>query len=252
MLFLYNFTIYFFIFATGIVIGSFLNVCILRLPKHESIATTPSHCFSCNTKIKRYDLIPVLSWLILKGRCRHCGEKISARYPVVELLNGLLWIFAYYILGAQIKTIIVCLMISALIIVAFMDWDTLEINVGVITFIALLAIPSYFFTSDADLVSRLIGAVIISVPFFIIGTITGGIGFGDVLLMGAAGLLLGVPKILVATFIGLILASIVGIIIKVITKNSRFAFGPWLAIAIAFSSLYGDRISKWYLSLIGF
>ena len=239
-----------FIFGLGIIIGSFLNVCISRLPENQSLIFGPSHCMKCNSRIKPYDLIPVFSWFLLKGKCRICQEKISFRYPLVEALNGVLWITSYLRFGWSAKTLLVALLFSALIVIAFMDWDTQEINTGVVIFIGLLSIPSFFLTNDASIFERLIGAAIISIPFFIIGYITNGIGFGDVLLMAAAGLFLGFPNTLVAAFLGMIFASIVGIIIKAVTKNSRFAFGPWLSVGIAFSALYGKEIVNWYLSLL--
>ena len=249
-LFLSYLIIFGLIFGFGIIFGSFLNVCILRLPQNESIISGPSHCMSCKKRIKPYDLVPIFSWLVLKGKCRNCGQKISARYPLIEALNGALWVLSYITFGLTIKFLVVAFLFSSLIIIAFMDWDTQEINTGVIVFIGLLAIPSYIFTNDADLFQRLIGSIIISIPFFIIGYLTGGIGFGDVLLMAAAGLLLGFPNVIVATFLGILIASVVGITIKAITKNSKFAFGPWLSIGIAISVMYGTKIVDWYLSLI--
>ncbi len=247
---LYNIIIYAFIFSFGITIGSFLNVCIYRLPKDESIISKPSHCMNCNNKIKPYDLIPIFSWIILKGKCRYCKQKIPFRYPLVELLNGLMYIISFICFGLTIKAVIMCVLYSLLIVVAFMDWDTMEINVGVIVFIALLSIPSYLLTTDATLIERLIGMIIISIPFLIICLITNGIGLGDVLLMGAAGLVLGYKVTLASAFIGIIIASIAGVTYKIITKSSKFAFGPYLAIAIAISTFYGDSLVNWYLKLL--
>ena len=238
------------VFGFGIIIGSFLNVCIYRLPKEESLVNGASHCMTCGEKIKRYDLIPIFSWLFLKGKCRNCGEKISGRYPLVELLNGVMWILAFVKFDFTIKAVLCSLFFSALIVVAFMDWDTQEINTGVILFIALLSIPAFFFTKDVSLVNRLIGLVVISVPFFIIGVITKGIGLGDTLLMAAAGLFLGVKAVIVGAFIGIMLAGIIGVINKLVTKESKFAFGPWLSAGLAVSTFFGTDIINWYIALI--
>ena len=116
------------VFLFGIAIGSFLNVVILRVPKGESLIKRSSHCMTCGAKIRPIDLIPVFSWLMLRGKCHNCGEKISARYPIVESLNGFLYILSFWVLDINAKAIITCLLMSLLIVVGFMDWDTMEIN----------------------------------------------------------------------------------------------------------------------------
>lgn len=250
------------IFLYGICVGSFLNVVILRLPKNESLIKRGSHCMTCGEKIRRRDLIPVFSWLFLRGKCRNCGTKISAQYPIVETLNALAYIAALLALDVTPHAIIVCVLFSLLIVIGFMDWNTLEMDLRILLLIALLAIPSALLTDCLTIPQRLIGAVCISVPFFLIGEISGmilkkrtgekvrGIELGDTLLMAAAGLVLGPKTILVAAFIGIFLAAICGLIYKRITGESKFAFGPYLAIGIAVSALFGNSIVQWYLSFI--
>ena len=240
--------IFFIIFGFGIITGSFLNVCIYRLPKEESLIKRSSHCMSCGEKIKPYDLIPLFSWIFLKGKCRNCGEKISSRYPIVEAINGIMWLVAFIKFDLSFKSIVVALFFSALIVVGFMDWDTQTINTGVILFIAALSVPSFFLTDMATIKERLIGVLIISIPFLIIGFITNGIGLGDTLLMAASGLLLGYKAVLVGALFGIIIAAIVGGIIKLVTKNSKFAFGPWLSIGLALSVFFGNGLFNWYIS----
>ncbi len=239
-----------FIFLVGICIGSFLNVCIYRLPKGESLTKRASHCMTCGTPIRTIDLIPVFSWLFLRGKCHSCGEKISPRYPIVESLNGLLYVLCYVVFDYSWKAVVMGLFFSALVVVAFMDWDTQEINLGVIIFIALLAIPSFYLTDTATLVERIVGLFAICVPFFIIGAVTKGIGLGDTLLMGAAGLLLGWKLVVVGAVIGIFIALFAGLIIKFVTKSSKFAFGPWLSAGLALSACFGTYIINAYTSLI--
>lgn len=129
------------VFLFGISIGSFLNVVILRIPKGESLIKRSSHCMTCGAKIRVIDLIPVFSWLMLRGKCHSCGEKISPRYPIVESLNGLLYILTFFVLDINVKSIITCLLMSLLVVVAFMDWDTMEINMIIVLIIGLLAVP---------------------------------------------------------------------------------------------------------------
>ncbi len=250
------------VFLFGISIGSFLNVVILRIPKGESLIKRSSHCMTCGAKIRVIDLIPVFSWLMLRGKCHSCGEKISPRYPIVESLNGLLYILTFLVLDINVKSIITCLLMSLLVVVAFMDWDTMEINMIIVLIIGLLAVPLQIFTDEVTLKSRIIGALIISVPFFLIGEISRpfikkkfgedfrAIEQGDSFLMIAAGAVLGTQAVIVSTLIGIFSAAIGGSIIKAIKKDSKFPFGPFLAIGIAAALLWGNNIADWYLSFL--
>ena len=255
-------TFYIAVFIFGICIGSFLNVVILRLPRHESLIKRSSHCMTCGAKIRAIDLIPVFSWLLLRGKCHSCGEKISPRYPIVESLNGFMYLLAFYVLDFNADSIITCVLMSLLIVVAFMDWDTMEIDMIIVGIIFLLFIPSAIFTDRVTLLHRIIGAFIISVPFYVIGEIsrvfirkkTGedyrAIELGDTILMFAAGALLGTKAIIVSALIGIVVAAVAGLINKYVTGSSKFAFGPFLSIGIAFGMLWGDRLADWYLNLL--
>ena len=250
------------IFMFGIAIGSFLNVVILRLPKGESLIKRSSHCMTCGTKIRAIDLIPVFSWLLLRGKCHSCGEKISPRYPIVESLNGILYLLTFYVLDINVKSITTCLLMSLLIVIAFMDWDTKEISMIIVGILFLLSAPLAVFTDDVELKHRIIGALAVSVPFFIIGELSRpiikkkfgedfrAIEQGDTILMFAAGAVLGTQAVIVSTLIGIFAAAIGGTIIKKVTKDSIFPFGPFLAIGIAVGSLWGNDIAQWYLGLL--
>ena len=252
------------VFLFGICIGSFLNVVIIRLPRHESLIKRASHCMACETKIRPIDLIPVFSWIFLGGKCHSCGEKISPRYPIVESLNGIMYVLTFIILDINAKAIITCLLMSLLIVVGFMDWDTQEIDMIVVGLILILAIPAALLTDDVKLVHRITGALVISVPFFIIGEVSRpiirkkfnedfrAIELGDTILMFAAGALLGTQAVIVSALIGIVAAAVGGIIIKSVTKDSKFAFGPYLSIGIAAAMLWGNRIAEWYINLLTF
>jgi len=249
-------------FLFGISIGSFLNVVILRLPRHESLIKRSSHCMTCGAKIRAIDLIPVFSWLMLRGKCHSCGEKISPRYPIVESLNGFLYVLTFFVMDFNAGSIITCVLMSLLIIIGFMDWDTMEIDLIIVGMVFLLAIPSALFTDQSTLLHRIIGAFAISLPFYIIGEIsrvfikkkTGedyrAIELGDTVLMFAAGALLGTKAIIVSALIGIVVAAVAGIINKCVTGNSKFAFGPFLSIGIAICALWGNGIADWYLELL--
>lgn len=253
--------LYLFVFLFGVCIGSFLNVCIYRLPINESLTKKNSHCMSCGTPIRKRDLIPVISWCMLKGKCHACGAKISPRYTVVELLNGIvyLWVYIRFDIDIPISALhaaFVCLMMSALIVVFFMDWDTQLINTYVVIFIAVLAIPDHIFCqleTNIPLSSHIIGFFVASIPLLLVVLISHekAMGLGDVYLMAAGGLFVGWKGALIALLIALVVGSIVGMILKHRNGDSVFAFGPYLSIGIAVAALYTDKIIDWYVNFTG-
>ncbi len=246
------------VFIYGICIGSFLNVVIIRLPRGESLIKRSSHCMTCGAKIRLIDLIPVFSWLFLKGKCHSCGEKISARYPIVESLNGILYVVDLLIFGVNFNCLIMMIFTSLLICVAFIDWDTMEMYIPMLLMIAALAIPAHFATY-IPLKERIIGIFVISVPFLLIGEISGayikkktgekvrGIELGDTILMACAGALLGWKAMIPSAFISIILAAIFGLIIKKVTGSSKFAFGPYLCAGLLLGAMFGEEITMWYI-----
>lgn len=251
------------VFLFGICIGSFLNVVIIRLPRNESLIKSSSHCMTCGTQIRPIDLIPVFSWLFLRGKCHNCGEKISPRYPIVESLNGILYVLTFIVLDINAKAIITCVAMSLLVVIAFMDWDTQEIDMVIVGLLLMLAVPAAIFTDDVPLKHRLIGTLAISVPFFLIGEISRpiirkkfgedfrAIELGDTLLMAAAGALLGTQAVIVSALFGVVSLAVFGSIWKFcLHKESKIAFGPFLSIGIAAAMLWGDKIASWYIGLL--
>ncbi|NSW89312.1 MAG: prepilin peptidase [Firmicutes bacterium] len=111
------------VFIMGLVVGSFLNVCIYRIPRRESVVAGASHCPDCGRKIKWYDMVPVLSYILLKGRCRFCKNRISLRYPVVEFLNGITWLTLHIILGLSVWFVLSCIVVSCMYVIFFMRKD---------------------------------------------------------------------------------------------------------------------------------
>jgi leader peptidase (prepilin peptidase)/N-methyltransferase len=253
---------YLIVFFYGICIGSFLNVVIYRLPRNESLIKRASHCTTCGAKIRIRDIIPIFSWLLLRGKCRNCGEKISPRYPVVEALNGIVYVITFTVMDFNALSVIYCIFFSILIAVGFMDWDTMEMDLRLLLLIALLAVPAWFLSDDVSLASHLIGLVCVSVPFFLIGEISGavikkrtgekvrGIELGDTILMAAGGLLIGWKAVIAAAFCGIVLAAVCGLVNKYRSGESKFAFGPFLAIGLFFGSLFGERMMDWYIQLL--
>lgn len=256
--------IYITIFMFGILIGSFLNVCIYRIPRNETIVSGRSHCMDCNKDLKWYDMVPILSYVLLRGRCRFCKRQLPLQYPIVEGLNGLLYVTVFYIYGwnytpVVLFNIIYCIAISTLIIISLIDHRTYTIPAGLnltllILGIILIGIKYLAFDNSSSLViEHILGFFLVSSLLAIIfyATKGKGIGGGDVKLMASAGLLLGWKSILLAFMLGSILAAFIHLIkMKVKNADRTLAFGPYLSAGITVSMLYGDKIINWYISSI--
>ncbi len=239
------------VFLYGILVGSFLNVCIYRIPKHENIVTTPSHCMSCGYGLKWYDLIPVFSWLCLRGKCRKCKAPISVQYPLIEALNGVLWVITIAMCGLTLEGILYCLLASALLVLSVIDFRTYEIPFGINVFIALLGVVRLV-TDLQNWWLYLLGAVLVSGIFYIAYLATGGrgMGGGDIKLMAAAGLLLGAPKVFLAMLLGCALGVVIhSVRMRVSKADHRLAFGPYLAMGLFLSAVAGEPVITWYLGL---
>lgn len=246
----YAILVYPLVFLYGILVGSFLNVCIYRIPKHESIVTVPSHCMSCGYGLRWYDLVPVFSWLCLRGKCRKCKAPISVQYPLIEASNGIVWLLIIFLRGLNVEGILYCLLASALLVLSIIDWRTYEIPFGINVFIALLGLVRLC-TDLKQWHIYLIGFFLVSGIFLLVLLVTKGrgMGGGDVKLMAVAGLLLGAPKIFLAMLIGCLIAVAVHPVrMKVSGEDHRLAFGPYLAAGILISALAGEPLIAWYLS----
>lgn len=237
----------------GICFGSFTNVLIFRLPRNEEFVKTPSHCLSCGHRLSWYENIPILSFLVQKGRCRSCGVRLSLQYPLVEALTGLMWLLTGLLLwGNWIPMGLYCLLFPLLEAVTVIDWRTFEIPNGLSAAIAVLGLVRLL-TDLGRWPLYLIGALSVSLLFLLLWFLTGGkgLGLGDVKLMAAAGLLLGWPK----TILSMLIGSVAGVIIHLIRMRhgagNKLAFGPYLSAGIWVSALLGDAIIGAYLGLFG-
>ncbi len=256
-----DYIIYGMVFLYGIVIGSFLNVCILRIPDEDSVVTGRSHCMNCNSQLKWYELVPVFSYIFLLGKCRSCKSRISIQYPIIEALNGIFYVLVFYFFGWKgtytiLMNVIYCLVISALIVLSVIDFRTNIIPVGINIFIMIMgmaaALLEYFwFGRSTDIMlNHAIGFFAVSVFLLLIfySTKGRGIGGGDIKLMAGAGLLLGWGLILLAFFIACVLAGVIHPIRMRLNHLSRvLAFGPYLSIGIVISIFFGKQLIDWYL-----
>lgn len=241
------------LFFLGLCVGSFCNVLIYRIPKEEEFVKTPSHCMSCGHELKWYELIPVFSWLLQKGKCRACGVKLSAQYPVVESLNGIMWLLCGILYRGDWLTVgLYCLLYSMLMVLSVIDWRTFTIPNGINLVIFLLGVVRLV-TDLQNWAMYLIGMVSVALVFFLLHLATGGqgLGMGDVKLVAGAGLLLGWPQMLLAVLVGSLSGALIHIARMKRGADRKLAFGPYLAAGIWFSALFGEQIINAYLSLFG-
>ncbi len=242
---------YIVIFLYGIVIGSFLNVCIYRIPKKENIVTTRSHCMNCGYQLKWFDLVPIFSYLVYGGKCRKCKTKLSVQYPLIEALNGVLYLIVLFRYGVSIESLLYCLLFSALIVLSVIDFRTYEIPVGINVFILMLGLVRVV-TDLENWADYAIGFLAVSSVLYVIYRVSGGtaIGGGDVKLMATCGLLLGWQLILFGFMMGCILGSIIHVIrMKVSGEGKVLALGPYLAMGVVIAVLYGNEFITWYLQV---
>ncbi|HWJ97559.1 MAG TPA: prepilin peptidase [Acidimicrobiales bacterium] len=247
----------------GLVIGSFLNVVIVRVPSGESVMSPPSKCPLCEQPIRPRDNIPVVSWLLLKGRCRNCGEPIPAGYPLVEAGNAVLWVLAGVAFGTSWWVIPYALLFSVLLALSVIDLE-LYILPNRITYptilASLVAIPALAFVLSDDPRSVILGALVGGIGFagFLLVMLLGwelilrkeGMGMGDVKLAVILGMWLGLINPLLCLF-ALIASSLIGLVvgigILIVRKESRpFPFGPWLAIGTILVILFSGPILRAY------
>ena len=243
--------IYITIFLFGIVIGSFLNVCIFRIPNHETVVTERSHCMNCGYQLSWYDMVPVFSWLCLGGKCRKCKTPISPQYPIVEAVNGILYMVVFAVNGFSLESILYCLFVSALLVLSVIDWRTYEIPIGINIFILVLGIL-HTALDYSNWLTYVVGIFSVSLFLFLLLWISKGraIGGGDVKLMAVAGLLLGWKLAILAFFIGCIVGSVIHLLrMKLSGADKVLAMGPYLSVGLFIAALWGNAMIGWYLGM---
>ena len=197
-------------------------------------------------------MVPVFSWLVLGGKCRNCKSKISVQYPIIEGVNGILYVMICAVNGLEWSSVIYCFMASALLVLSIIDWRTYEIPFGINVFLFVLGVAMTIL-DRGNLAEHLIGMICVSGLLGILYLLTGGraIGGGDIKLMFACGLILGWKLILLAFFLGCIIGSVVHIIRMSVKKAGRMlAMGPYLSAGILLAALWGNAWINWYLSLL--
>ena len=242
----------------GLIIGSFLNVCIFRIPRNYSIVSPGSSCTACKTPIQPWDNIPVISYLILAGKCRQCGEKISLRYPAVELLNGILYACVYLSYGPGWHLPLLFLFVSAMVVITFIDLE-FQIIPDVITlpFIVLGLVAAQFYVADPftahsvlGFADSIIGCLAGGAVYLLIVILSrGGMGGGDVKMMAMVGAFTGWKGVFLTTLIGSVAGSLIGVGLMVFTgagRKTKVPFGPFLALGALVTIFLGNLIFNWF------
>jgi leader peptidase (prepilin peptidase) / N-methyltransferase len=251
---------YIFAFIFGAVVGSFLNVCIYRLPKKESVVFPPSHCPNCDYKIPFYDNIPILSYIVLAGRCRSCKVRISPQYPLVELVTALLTLFLFIKFGPSLSFLVLFLFCSAMVVVTFIDLehqiipDVISLSGIVCGFIFSFFIPQLGWLNSLIGIAVGGGSLLLVAYGYEFITKKEGMGGGDIKLLAMMGAFFGWRAIPFIIFVSSLIGSVIGITVMLIQKKDAklaIPFGPFLALGAILYIFFGRQVIYWYLRLSG-
>lgn len=247
-----------FSFLLGAVVGSFLNVCIYRMPLEQSVVSPGSRCMGCGTAIRWYDNLPIVSWLVLRGRCRSCSAPFSIRYPLIELLTGVLSLLLFLKFGLSLSFGIMFLFCAALVVVTFIDFDHQIIPDEIsLPGIALGFLCSFFLPGHSWL-SSLLGIVAgwggLALVFYGYLWLTGreGMGGGDAKLLAMMGAFLGLQAVPFIIFASSLVGTVAGLSIMAVQRKDRhlaIPFGPYLALGAVLYIFFGPQLIQWYLQI---
>jgi leader peptidase (prepilin peptidase) / N-methyltransferase len=254
-------SLYIIIFVFGACIGSFLNVCIYRIPDSRSIIKPGSTCPQCHSSIRFYDNIPIFSYFWLMGKCRYCGAKISSRYPIIEFLTGMVACACFIKFGLSIEAAVYFCFIAVLLVISFIDIDhqivpdTISLPSIPIGLVASLILPSIHFLEAV--IGMLIGGGILYLIAWSYQIITGkeGMGGGDIKLLAMIGAFIGWKGVLVDIFIASASGALVGVFLMLVAhKNMKYAvpFGPFLSMGAIVYIFWGPELIQWYYSGLTF
>lgn len=238
----------FLIFALGAAVGSFLNVLIDRIPKGEDIVWKPSHCDYCKKNLRWYELIPIVSYTLQRGRCLRCRKRLSMQYPLIELVTalGFVWLF---------PNILHLAIYSAMLVLFVIDWKHMilpDVLLWIVLAVGvLLGIP----LPSALRINHILAGVFSATGFLVLWLVTRGrgLGFGDVKLVGVLGLLLGYPATIISLYVAFLTGALYGVILMIISHanmKSRIAFGPFLIVGTLVGFLWADAIWEWWVRIL--
>ncbi|TFJ93888.1 prepilin peptidase [Lentibacillus salicampi] len=239
-------------FLLGLIFGSFFNVVGLRAPLKQPFVNDRSICPQCNHQLKWYELIPILSYIFQRGRCRHCHKKISYLYPLIELLTGLLFAFSYIKVGLNAEMMTALLFVSMLVIIFVSDMAYMLIpNNILLFFLPLFIVMRIIHPLDpwwSSIMGALAGGMIIALVILVS---RGGMGAGDMKLFGLLGIILGFEKTLLTLFLSCMIGAVLGLVLlllKVINRKQPVPFGPYIVVAAMTAYFFGDAVLSWYFN----
>ena len=236
----------------GLIWGSFLNVVAYRVPREESLLFPPSHCPNCDHRLGPMDLVPVFSFLMMKGRCRYCGEKISWQYPLVEAITGIgfamIWIFMQASSGMEIALVVLNWMLFSFLIVIFIvDYKEMIIPDEFTIGIAVLGLVKMGLTQSYR--TELLGFTVCGLLILLIVVVTNGMGMGDAKMFAVLGLWFGLKNGLFVLLFSIVIGAILSVFLlatKVKTRKDRIPFGPFISLAAICGMFFADPILTWY------
>jgi leader peptidase (prepilin peptidase) / N-methyltransferase len=243
----------------GLLIGSFLNVVIHRLPREESLVMPRSRCPACQTPIRPWDNIPVVSFLLLRGRCRDCGQPISWRYPAVEALTGCLFVLTVDRFGATLETLFLLIFLSSLVSISFIDLDH-QVIPNVITLPGIpLGLMGGLVAGEPPILDRLIGALA-GAGFLYLVLLYGGavygqdaMGEGDLNLIAVVGAFLGWRAVVITILMACLIGSVAGLALiafKRLGRRQHIPFGPFLSLGAVIALFWGQQLMAWYFTFL--
>jgi len=245
------------VFILGTLFGSFANVCIYRLPQRLSIIFPGSHCPACQEALRPWHNIPLLSYLLLGGQCARCKTAISLRYPLIELSNGLLYIFLYHQYHLSVQTVVFALLTTALLIVSCIDLAHTIIPDAITLPGTVVGLGTSLWLTPVGLRNAILGVLLGSGLFLLMAILSvvmlkrEGMGGGDIKLIAMLGAFLGWHAVLVTIFLAAVLGASVGLALILLRRKGRrepLPFGPFLALGALVAVVWGDSILTWYVS----
>ncbi|MGI6705453.1 MAG: prepilin peptidase [Clostridia bacterium] len=247
-------------FIIGLILGSFYTVCIERIPRQMSLVTPRSHCSSCERTLQIYDLIPVVSYLLLKGKCRCCNARISLRYPIVELLTGILFGGLYLKYSLRLSFFVYAALTSVLLVAAFIDLEHRIIPNGLVLFGSIIALIFNILQLHVNWLDGLLGMLTGSGILLLIAWLSlillkkEGMGGGDIKLMGMIGLFLGCRLTLLSLVLSIYIGGFIGGM-ALLTRRRKagdyIPYGPFIALGTLVAIFFGREILLWYFSRFG-
>jgi leader peptidase (prepilin peptidase) / N-methyltransferase len=241
-----------FAFAVGAIVGSFLNVCILRLPSEQSVVRPPSHCPQCGSRVKWYDNIPILSWLLLRGRCRNCRNPISVQYPIIELVTALIWAWMAARYGNELEALRAALFLTVLLGIAMTDAREYiipdEFSLGGL----VLGLGLSLVFGLAGLKTAAVGAAVGFAVLWVIAWLgkhafkKDAMGGGDIKMMAMVGAFVGWKGVFLTIFLGSVVGTLIFGPLALLGRKKDVPFGIFLAMGAAITFLWGDVVLDWY------